>query len=112
MKTRNILLSAVLVLAAALSMTACATDPIEDPSGDGMRTVEAFEVTGDDGRPAIEVPDMSPELDGTVSLDDSPCGCDTEECVDQYMRDNFECGVCVIFQCSDDRRVGGCVACN
>ncbi len=41
---------------------------------------------------------------------DSICACDSFECAQQWIADNFGCGVCVDFVCG--KPIGGCVPCN
>ena len=48
----------------------------------------------------------------TVDVEGGMCACTTPECMDQFVLDNWGCGLCVDVQCADGSHAGGCVFCD
>ncbi|HTM22166.1 MAG TPA: hypothetical protein VL172_16715 [Kofleriaceae bacterium] len=53
------------------------------------------------------VSDMIPLPAGTPDA----CDCPDQECVRDFIADNFGCNICVEFVCGDDPQMAGCNAC-
>lgn len=94
---------AMLVFAIA-SLGACALDT--DPTGDGYQGVEQVGVHG-------ELTTVVELGDGTIDeVPGSLCACDSAECREQWVTDNYGCGFCIDTTCADGSFAGACVACD
>jgi hypothetical protein len=102
--------SAVLAFAIALSTAACATDDVETSTADTI-WVNASEIVEVGGIRSTELTGLGMS-DGAVIVEDSVCACDTNDCVEEYVRDRIGCDVCVHFTCLSGDRLGGCVRCD
>jgi hypothetical protein len=103
-------LAAVLAFATALSTAACATEEAETTMTDAI-WVDAIEIVGSGGIRSTELVGLGMSEDPVV-IESSVCGCESSACVEQYIRDNIGCDLCVDFTCLTGDWVGGCVRCD
>lgn len=104
---RRIMSSLLLATVAATLAVGCATEDelaasASDPTIELW--IDASEIAGKHGMmTSLEVPGDEPVL-----IEGSACSCETEACRADFVRENLGDGICVSFQCGDER-VGACV---
>jgi hypothetical protein len=97
-------------LLALLSTAACVTSP--EPKVEITAAPPLVFVPPSSAKPLqSEVSDPG-EVPPTTP-DDSPCACETAQCVSDWLKANNDyCGLCVTIVCDDGRKLGGCVPCS
>ena len=40
------------------------------------------------------------------------CECETQECVDDFIREEFGCGLCIHILCEEGRQASACLLCD
>ncbi|HTM19869.1 MAG TPA: hypothetical protein VL172_05155 [Kofleriaceae bacterium] len=101
---KNLLIALALALAATTA--ACATDDV-DTGLEQYQAVEQFNATG-----GATTRLFDPTVPEPIDVDGSLCACETLECMDQFVADNFGCGLCIDVVCGDGGHAGGCVPCG
>jgi hypothetical protein len=102
---RAILLALSLTLAAT---AACAAD--DEPTTD-LQEYQAVEQMAE-GTGSTITRLFDPEGADPVDVEGGMCACATPECMDQFVLDNWGCGLCVDVECGDGSHAGGCVMCD
>jgi uncharacterized protein (TIGR03067 family) len=108
--------SIVISLFAAFTATACAL--AEEPDGTqntGDAFAEPTEATvwqDENTRYIFNTGDMLSPDHAATEIDEGLCACTTRDCEQQYVEDNWGCGLCVDAVCGDGSFAGGCFPCE
>lgn len=105
----------VISLFAAFTAAACLAE--DEPTTDIRPGVVATPAPAtiwqnEDLRYMFNTGEMLPPDHAWTELDEGICGCDARECEQQYVEDNWGCGLCVDAVCGDGSFAGGCFPCE
>lgn len=105
--------AAVLGLAMATSMGCAEFDGDIPEPGEGAEVVSFPEKFVQDGFEQVIVQEATPHNPNNVEEPDldSPCSCDSQACLEDWVSENFGCDICVGFVCDGAPAGHACNGC-